>query len=200
MGGRHLEERRLLLRRLLADEERRRLGQALRDDVGIVVHDVHRRLVHERRRRPRERTGDRAALASWAVSPRGAVRSAYCMARAAKQGAVRGAREQEHAGQQGRQADEKRSGIAEEPRDPAAEELAREPALARAERDHQPEAGDGEPGAEGVHVEEPTAEEHQPADDDEGERHRVGRRADGVAQPGVDLLAHDPAVPAEVQK
>ncbi len=120
--------------------------------------------------------------------------------RAAEDGAVRRAREQQPAGEQRGQADEQRAGRAEQLREAAAEHPPDEAAVLRAERHHQARQRDGEARAEGVDVQERAAEEHQPADDDERGRGRVGRRAEQVAQARLDLLADHAPRPAEVEE
>ena len=131
--------------RRAVDEQRRRLGQALGDDVGVVVDDVDRRLVlRERGAAAPERV---LALSGRSAAARRA--RADGVMGAAQQRAVRGAREQEPAGEQRGQAEQERAGAAEQLRDPAAERRSpTTPPWSRAERDHQPDGRDDEAGPE----------------------------------------------------
>ena len=200
LRARDVEERGLLLGLVVRlDEQRRRLGQPFGDDVRIVVDDVDRRLVV--RADSGDRPGDRPRYGSvTATAARGLAGAPDGVVRAAEHGAVRGAREQEPAGEQHGQAEQSGAGAAEQHRDPAAEHVADGAAVLAAERHHQPDERDGEPGAKGLHVEERAAEEHQPTDDDERERRDVRGRPDQVAQPTFDLLADDASLPAEVEQ
>jgi hypothetical protein len=119
---------------------------------------------------------------------------------AAQQGAVGGAGEQEPACEQAGQSDQERPGAAEQLRQPSAEQLADEPAVIGAERHHQGGECEDEPGAKRPHLEQRTAEEHQPADDGQSERSDVRGRAEDVAEAGLELLAHHPAFPPEIEQ
>ena len=121
-GARCVEERRLLVGLpFRVEQERRRFGEAFGDDVRIVVDDVDRRLVHRRevamvllcRELFAQRTLERPA--------RSGMRAPHHVTGATEDGAVRGAREQQPAGQERRHADERRARVAEQCGEPAAE-------------------------------------------------------------------------------
>ena len=200
-GARCVEERRLLVGHpFRIEQERRRLREALGDDVRIVVDDVDRRLVHRRevtmvllcRELFAHRTLERAA--------RGVVGAPHHVTGAPEDGAVRGAREQQPAGQQRRHADEQRARVAEQCGEPAAELISDKAAVAGAERRHQSDEGDAETDSERREADERAAEEHQPADTDERHRGRVRGASEKVAQTRLDLLADDAPGEAEVEQ
>ena len=112
-------------------QERRRLGQALRDDVRVVVLDVDRRQVAWLGARA---AGRSATLLLKATFSGRATARRTAWPGAAQEGAVGGAREQQPAREQRRRADEQRAGLAEQLREPAAEDVADEAAVVRAER------------------------------------------------------------------
>ena len=119
---------------------------------------------------------------------------------AAEHGAVRGTGEHEPAREQRGQTEQDGAGAAEQLRNTAAERVPDGAAVLAAERDHQPDRRDQQPGAERLHVEESAAEEHQGADDHEREGRHVGGRPDHVAEARFDLLADDTALPAQVEQ
>ena len=77
-------------------------------------------------------------------------------------------------------------------REATAEGAADSASLVAAERDHEPERADGEPGAERLQVDELAPHEHQAADGDEHERDRVGGDAEGAVEPVGDLAPTAP--------
>ncbi len=130
-------------------------------------------------------------------APRSGAGAAHGVPGAAQQGAGGRPGEEQHAGQEQSGADDDRAGLPHDPGEAAAEERADGAALVASERDHQPDAGDHEAGAERLEVDERAADEHQPAHADEHERQHVGGAADRVLQPLRDLRADDAPVPAE---
>ena len=100
------------------------------------------------------------------------------MARAAQDGPGRGPRDEQDAGEEERDPDDQRPGAANDPREPAAEGFPDGASVVGAERDHEPQQPDHEPGAERAEVDERAADEHQPADPEQRERHERSGRTD----------------------
>src|SRR6185437_4115027 len=71
-------------------------------------------------------------------------------------------------------------------------------ALVAAERDHQAGGGDAHSRAERPDVDERAAQDHQPADRDEGDRQHIRRRAEQRVEAVGERAAHVAAVPARV--
>ena len=97
-------------------------------------------------------------------------------ARASEDGAGRGTGEQKRAGDEEGDSDDQRAGLPDHVREAAAERAADRASLVAAERDHQPERADDEPGAKRLQVDDLAAHEHQAADRDQHERDRRTRR------------------------
>ena len=193
LGARRVEERRLLVGLpFRVEQQRRRLRESFGDDVRIVVDDVDGRLVRGREETMVLLAGSNVrTIGALERAAGGAVRAPHHVTGSAQEGAVRGAREQEATGEKRRQADEEGARAAQERLEPAAEQVADEPALAGAERRHQAQERHAEPDAERREADERAAEEHQPADGDERRRGRVRGAAQEVAKPLLDLLADD---------
>ncbi len=198
--ARELEERALGVLVRLVHEQRRRLRETLRDDVGEVVDDVDGRLVAWR--------GQRLVFLEHKLLRRGALDpppgrargAAHGAARAAQDRAGRGAGEEQRAGDERRHADDERAGRAEELREAAAEQAADRAAVIRAEGDQQAGDREHEPGAERPHLDERAAKEHERADDRQRDRHGVRGAADDIPERRLDLLADDAALPAHQEQ
>ena len=119
------------------------------------------------------------------------------MARAADERAGGGARDEQHAGEHERDADDDRARAAENPGEPSAERLADGAAVVLAEGDQQADGADHEPRPEGAQVDELAADEHQPADRDQRERDERRRGSERRLEPVGETRADRPAVPAE---
>src|SRR5207244_9733988 len=72
-------------------------------------------------------------------------------------------------------------------------------AVRRAERREQAEADDGDTRAEGPHVHELAAGDHQPAEREKDDRSRIRRTADDRLEPVGDGAADGAPVPAQVE-
>ena len=174
-SGRGVEvERRVLPgRRLLGigSKQRRWPGRqrAVRDDVGERLEAVHRRRLAHRRL---ERGSVRVRLRVRPVGPldaldrtaRGRAGLADRVTRAPQERSCRRARDEQHAGEDERCPDDQRAGPADDAREATAQRAAESAAVLLAERDHEPDEADGEPGAERPEVDERAADEHQPTD------------------------------------
>ena len=68
--------------------------------------------------------------------------------------------------------------------------------MSGAERQHQAEEEDDGAGAEGPHLDQVAARDHQPAENHQRRRQRVGGRADEVVEPRLGPAADVAAVPA----
>ena len=90
--------------------------------------------------------------------------------RAAQHGAERRARKEQRTDEEQERAQDRRSRDADRDPDGAAEHLPEVAALIAAEGDHEPEGEDDETGAEGAHVDERAARDHEGAERDEEHR------------------------------